>query len=177
MERQPSLLCPGRAAPAGLGLDTYNSNDAVGLRCNTGSDGLHRMANLCDVSALRWSEAAYRGIFKPNWPQVHVSIAQAAIECIADSYSAIALLNHLANSAQAVPALARSAGAALNDRQSATPLDAAPAAHSTCRAVGRETPWGADGLPRRSEGLRSSHEPSWVGGGTHVKTCAKHTDQ
>jgi hypothetical protein len=39
--------------PQGLGLDTYNSNYAVGLRCNTGSDGLHRMANMGDLCMLR----------------------------------------------------------------------------------------------------------------------------
>jgi hypothetical protein len=35
---------------------------------------------------------------------------------------------------------------------------------------GRETPWGADGLPRRSEGRGTRHEPSWVGGGTLVNS-------
>ena len=38
-------LCCVQAAqrPLGLGLDTYNSNYAQSMRCNTGSDGLHRM--------------------------------------------------------------------------------------------------------------------------------------
>lgn len=46
-------------------------------------------------------------------------------------------------------------------------LDAARAAHSNRRAVGRETPWGADGLPRRSEGRDSAMSPAgWAGAHT-----------
>jgi hypothetical protein len=47
------------------------------------------------------------------------------------------------------------------------PLDAALAAHSPCRAEGRETPWGADGLPRRCRGAARAR-PRRVGGGTLV---------
>lgn len=100
-----------------------------------------------------------------NPPVAVIDIARAAIECIADSSYASCTFD-LDERAQAVPALARSAGAALNGGQSAHMLDAAPAAHCRCRAVGRETPWGADGLPPALARRAAAALAGWAGAHT-----------
>jgi hypothetical protein len=126
------------------------------------------------------SGSRFTNIYERNKAFPPASTAQHATEFIVNTSLIAAFVadwNHSANPAQAVPALAREARAQLlNDRQSAMPLDAAQAAHSRCRAEGRETPWGADGLPRRWLAAIAA-APSWVGGGTLVASCAQRTDQ
>ena len=154
--------------PLGLGLDTYKPNTLAGC-------GATPALTVCTAwptwAMYPRSGAHYREIYKTNKPLPPASTAQGAIEFIVNRSliaSPMTSLNHLARRAQAVPALARSAGAASSLRPERLPCSMRlTAAHFSCRAVGRETPWGADGLPRRSEGLRSS--PSLAGwAGAHT---------
>jgi hypothetical protein len=108
-------------------------------------------------------------------PLPPASTAQGATEFIVNASLLAAFfallmadLNHLANSAQAVPALARKRG-----RSSHEPPERYAARCGASRALplprrGEGDPLGGGRAPPAQRRARQRHEPRWVGGGTHV---------